>query len=304
MKKITDVFGINRSVPFIDVAVDADNRIFVDPHAIRVLPQPDSHAIAALDCLDTFFGSVASCAMSTTASDRRRGVALLQRFTEPWETRLGMSADGFRGHGGSHEVGTWIWDALTTDLAALLTVGVLAQLEDLPLFVEGVDRDITSDITTRIIFAALAAFTQEVLADYPEFSTGGHTLVTVERQIWDPALREWNMVQMELPQVDGDPLLLVPSNWARHNLLMSAKRFYETTVLSFAQDEQAVVTSRGKVSRTRKDLLKRQPALKRGRVTNLNVTRRAVANSQDLIEMFKLFVARKLADEKLRDQAG
>ncbi|NKT56398.1 hypothetical protein GS896_27955 [Rhodococcus hoagii] len=42
----------------------------------------------------------------------------------------------------------------------------------------------------------------------------------------------------ELPVVDGKPLLLVPSSWARPSLLMSATRYYETKVLDYAQLER------------------------------------------------------------------
>ena len=56
---------------------------------------------------------------------------------------------------------------------------------------------------------------------------------------------------------------------------MSAGRFYDTSVLSYAQLEQAVLSRDGKLLKTPKDLLKTQRALARGRATNLAVTRRA-----------------------------
>ena len=90
---------------------------------------------------------------------------LLQHFEEPRETRLGYAAAGFSGHGGAAEVGTWIWEALTTELEALLRVGILTQIEDLPLFVEGLAEDITSDLTTRIIFEPLSKFTASMVAE-------------------------------------------------------------------------------------------------------------------------------------------
>lgn len=91
--------------------------------------------------------------------------------------------------------------------------------------------------------------------------------------------------------IGGREILLVPEGWARPTLLMSAGRFYETSVLSFAQLEQAVLMSDGKLLKTPKDRLKKQPALGRGRKTNLRVTLRAFESEQDLLASFKAFVA-------------
>ena len=42
MPTITTHYGITGPVPFVDVEVTADNRLYVDPHAIRLrrTPQP------------------------------------------------------------------------------------------------------------------------------------------------------------------------------------------------------------------------------------------------------------------------
>lgn len=286
---ISDYYGISGPMPFVDVEITADNRLYVDPHAIRLSKNPKPFVAEAIECTDTFLEEVTACVIKGTAF-YRRGEDLLQHFVEPWETRLGMSEKGFHGHGGAEVVGEWIWNTLTEDVEALVRVGVLRQLEDLPLFVDGVDRDITSDLTTRIIFHPLARFTAAMIEKCPEFTAVGHEVKTFRKQVWNPALREWDEAEVTLPIADGKPLLLVPKGWARATLLMSAGRFYETAVLSFAQLEQAVVTSKGKVLKTPKDQLAKQPGLGRGRGTNLRVTKRAFKNEQDLLATFKAFV--------------
>lgn len=291
MPSVSDYYGISGPVPFVDVEVLADNRLFLDPHAIRLSKAPEPFATDAVDCADSFLNEVTKCVISGTFADRRRGQDLLQHFVEPWETRLGMAADGFNGHGGAEVVGTWIWDTLNDDVESLVRVGILRQLEDLPLFVDGVDRDITSDVTTRIVFGPLGRFTEAMLANYPEFSAGGHEVKTFTKQVWNPALREWDVDSFTLPIAGGKPLLLVPKAWARGTLLMSASRFYETSVLSYAQLLGAVRTSKGKLIKTPKDTLKTQAGLARGRKTNLRMTMTAFDNEQDLLAYFKSFVA-------------
>ncbi|QYB01180.1 hypothetical protein I1A62_28415 [Rhodococcus sp. USK10] len=151
----------------------------------------------------------------------------------------------------------------------------------------------TSDITTRIIVEALADSTASMVAIYPQFTSGSHRVDTFKLQAWDVTSRAWVIKSFELPVADGSPLLLVPSGWAGSTLLMSAGRYYETKVLGYAQLERAVRSSTGKLVKTPKDQLMNEPGLGRGRVTNLNVTRRAHENDEDLIAKFKQFVDMK-----------
>ena len=304
MPTIAEYYGIPEPVPFINVEVTADNRLYVDPHAIRLQETRHPFAHQAVRCLDTFTQQVTTSILEGSPASIRRGEQLLQRFVEPWETRLGMSRRGFHGHGGADVVGTWIWDVLTNDVEALVRIGVLKQVEDLPLFVEGVDRDIMSDITTRIIFDALVTFTMQMLAQFPEFSGGGHRLGTVTKQIWSTEKLEWIDVEVTLPLANGQELLLVPAGWARPTLLMSAGRYYETSVLTFAQLEQAVVGSDGKLIKTPKDRLKKQTGLGRGRGTNLAVTMRAFESGEDLLAAFKAFVRGRLDKNEPEEDAA
>lgn len=304
MRHITEHYGIPGPVPFLDVDIDTDKPMFVDPHSIRLQTEPGPFATRANYNTRTFFREIARCALSSHSADQRRGLDLLQHFEEPWETRLGHAAAGFRGRGGAKDVGRWIWEALTTDIEAWLRVGVLTQIEDLPLFVEGVAEDITSDLTTRIIFEPLSEFTASMVEAYPQFTVGDHKTVEVERQIWDNTGLRWSTKRFELPLADGQPLLLVPRDWARPGLLMNAGRYYDTSVIGFAQLEQAVFSQKtGKLIKTPKDVLKKQAGLARGRGTNLTVTERALNEGEDLLKTFKVFVDSKyrpLTEEQIQ----
>ncbi|GAA2516744.1 hypothetical protein [Rarobacter incanus] len=304
MPTITTYYGIPGPVPFVDVEVSADNRLYVDPHAIRLQGHGEPFADHALRCLDTFTAQVTDSILAGTPASLRHGEQLLQRFVEPWETRLGMSRRGFHGHGGADVVGTGIWDILTGDVEALVRIGVLKQIEDLPLFVDGIDCDITSDITTRIVFEALAHFTAQMLARYPQFSEGGHQVSAFTRQVWSSEERAWVEAEITLPVADGKALMLVPAGWVRHTLLMSAGRYYGTSVLSYAQLEQAVRGADGKLNKTPKDRLKKQSGLERGRSTNLAVTMRAFESGDDLLAAFKVFVLGRLEKKKSEEKAA
>lgn len=293
MPNITEYYQIAGPVPFTNVDVSTDNLLFLDPHAVRLSGAPEPFASDAVRCMDTFLSEVVRCITARDPAAARRGEKLLQHFNEPWETRLGMSSSGYLGHGGAEDVGSAIWKALTENLFALVQVGVLKHLDELPMFVEGIDRDITSDLTTRLMFEPLGRFTESMLHAYPQFKTGSHKTQQVTRRVWNPDTVNWDEATIELPVADGRPLLLVPTGWARRHLLMSATRFYDKAVLDFAQIESAVLSSNGKLIKTPKDALEKQSGLGRGRSTNLRLTLRALERDENLVAYFKAFVASK-----------
>ncbi|QKS13801.1 hypothetical protein HUN58_13810 [Curtobacterium sp. Csp1] len=289
MNLISHYYGIKGPLPFVDVDLDDDNRLYVDPHVIRLMGSPLPFATNAVNCLDTFFDAVTNRIILGTRMALAEGEELLQKFSEPRETRLGMAKVGFHGHGGADKVGTDIWNALLGDVRVLITVGVFKQIEHIPLFVEGVDNDITSDLTTRIIYGPLADFTADMIAKYPQFRSVGEGVQTFTRQVWDPATSKWDTANVELPVVNGEPLLLVPRGWARERILMRARRFWSTIVLSYAQFE-TMVYANGKPVKTPKKVLKKQKGLEPGRDTNIRVTNRALKSQQDLVDAFTAFV--------------
>lgn len=293
MSTIKEYYGITGPVPFVNVEISRDNQLYVDPHAIRQRQRLEPFARDAVTCIDTFLHEVTKSVIDATPASHAHAHQLLQQFTEPWETRLGMATGGFHGHGGGDVVGTWIWDVLNGDAEAVVHIGALRHIEHLPLFVEGVDRDITSDITTRIIFSVLVGFTESMLQAYPQLQAGRHGVGTFEKQVWDSVDRSWRIRKVTLPVAEGKALLLVPNGWARRHLLMSARRFYGTTVLSYAQLEQAVVDFNGKLLTTPKKALRKRADLREGRATNLRLTLKAIENEEDLINAFEAFVASK-----------
>lgn len=296
MLRISTYYGIPGPVPFLDVDVTGDNLLFLDPHAIRISGDPEPYAQMAAKDMDTFFSEVTRCILDGGEDAHRHGLGLLLHFHEPSETCLGMTRTGTRGHGGADQVGTLIWDTLLGNVEALVRIGALRHLEELPMFVEGIDRDITSDITTRIVFDPLMRFTTAMLDAYPQFTTGPHCTESVERPVWDHHARRWATARGRLPVANGRPLLLVPKGWARRNLLMSARRYYETTVLSYVQFAQAVLTSDGKLLKTSKDVLKKKAELKPVRQTNIAKTLHAFNDEQDLIAAFERFVDERVDD--------
>lgn len=290
MSAVTTHYGIADPVSFLNVDVERDSAMFVDPMAIRLSTGVEPFRRDALRCMTTYFDRVTECALNAHLPTAARiGKELLQQFNEPFEPRLGYTEDGCRGHGGAEGVGSWIWQALTHDANALVRIGLLTKIEEIPLFVEDIAHDITSDLTTRIIFEPLVNYTSSMVDVHPEFRSDGHHTASYRRQFWNPDTLGWEYKQFELPVAAGQPLLLVPDSWARNALLMNADRFFDTTVLSHEQIRRAILDSNGELVKSKKDDLRKQ--IERGRRTNIEATLDAYhVDGTDLVTMHRDFI--------------
>lgn len=289
MTTLSNYYGLTGTLPFIDVDIDDDNTIFVDPLAIRLSSGPSPYRVEALQCMDSFMDRVTTLITKGTAKSLEEARKLLGSFKEPWETRLGYAQAGYFGHGGASHLGDELWNELKTNLLALVQVGMLRQIERIPSFVKGVAADVTSDLTTRIIYASLVHFTTDMMALYPALRVGVKTHLA---RLWDVSTNRWVEREVSLPAPNGTPVLLVPVGWARRNHLMTASRYCGVTVLGHVQRREAVFSKQTKRwIRTPKDQLKKREDLKDVVPTNIRVTLEAHAEGRNLPAEYETYIA-------------
>lgn len=264
VRRVTDVLSLSKPVPFVDVDVDKDSRLFLDPSAIRVARRGgDRYAVRADAQLVEFFTEIIACARATNSADQVRGLRLLQAMHEPNETRLGYSTVGSRGHAFADEMGSRLWDEILANRTLKSGSGtslnvyqaLLSRLEHLPLFIDGVDRDMISDMATRIVFDVLQDFTMDMIRKYP--SIGSH-MTKRDYPVWDGTRGDLIDSNLALPSVDGKPLLLVPRNWVYWRTAMAARPFYNRYATQVLQDEQTTYGSDGRAIKPSKDSIKKQ----------------------------------------------
>ena len=156
--------------------------------------------------------------------------SLLGVLREPNETHLGLSKGSKSrgralGEGSAHEV----WSALSESEAA--QSGLLEDLEDTVLMIEGISIDIISDITTNIIREPLVRYTQRMCEYYgirlqPEVDSG---------PLWSSKDERWYQKFVSLPIADGEKLLLVPKVIVRNHLLYDSGEYFRYFVLTHLQ---------------------------------------------------------------------
>ncbi|MGB0969736.1 MAG: hypothetical protein ACPGVG_02060, partial [Mycobacterium sp.] len=234
MARVTAHYGIDGPVPFVDLHVERDNRIFLDPSAIRNDSSPRGRT--AYNQLTTMFTQVVDAARNSNPAAHANGRQLLRHLHEPNETRLGMSTFGLRGRAFGDELSTQFWDELHRNPACQRTV--LHRLEDTRLFLDYVGDDRISDMTTRIVFNVLAHFTNEMMDTYPALRAGA---TTEPNDTWSNETG-WTERAYELPHAAGKQLLLVPRRWVYWRTLMEPVQFYNRYSTQVIQDATDTIT--------------------------------------------------------------
>lgn len=265
---MSEHYKLNRDQPtldFVDVDVLNDVKLFVDPRALRLLPSVWGHECVAL--VQGFFSAVLNAIRS---GDDRRAQYLLAQLKEPNETHLGLSRGRSQGRALGDQSAIDVWDALKGSVA--VKSGLLRDLEDTILLVDGVGDDIVSDMTTDIIRAPLIQYTQEMCSYYgiptaPQVASGA---------LWDPATKRWFTKYVELPVVRDRRLLLVPKVIVRRSMDYDADEYYSDYILEHLREielsagtELVHLLKNGTPRVTKKDL---EAKYGRGKFVNLKET--------------------------------
>lgn len=228
--RVSEYYNLNRTqagLDFVDVDIETDATIFVDPRAIRL--QTGHWALECQALLQSFFSEILD---SASTGNGKRVEELLGRLNEPNETHLGYSRGRSRGRGLGRVKATEVADAFSLSLAA--TTGLLEDLEDAALFIPGIERDIVSDIAINVLRGALIGYTQSV-ADY-------HGIVVEEQYtgpVWNPNSVEWQEGFESLPRAQGDKLILVPKSIVRHHLIFDKDKYYRGYIAPYLEAKEA-----------------------------------------------------------------
>lgn len=212
------------SLEFVDVDVTGDTRVFVDPHAFTAMESDWARECVSL--LQDFYGEVLA---AVRASDQRRGMYLLARLGESNEAHLGLSRVQARGSGVAGGLAADIYNALGTSTAVIS--GILSEVQETVLFVEGIGHDRVSDMTINIIRRQLIKFTQDVCNFY-----GIPMVHQVDSGwMWDRRSQTWVTEHVELPMPNGK-LLLVPLPVVRKSPTFDPGDYLSHFVLPYLQD--------------------------------------------------------------------
>jgi hypothetical protein len=216
---------------FVDVPIDGDIPLFIDPFAISQREDRWSQ-----DCYHTILSFFERAITAIRAGDSDTARELFSHLSEPNETRFGFSEGRPRGAGiGPNQAGRLL-TALSESSA--VQTGFLRSLEEAELMVRNIGRDKISDLTTNVIRGHLASYTKDQ-CELHKVPTQAVPL----GPYYSLARVHWISDYFDLPVANDQPVLLVPKVIARFDPAYEHSKYYQSFVLSFLQAEHLAANS-------------------------------------------------------------
>ena len=189
--RFSEYFKLNRTqayLDFVDIPLDTDIAVFLDPTSIKSLNSVWGNELASL--LQTFFETVLKLIKS---GNNDKAIKLLASLNESSEFHLGYSEGKSQGRGFGEISAETVWGALTRSKAS--RTGLLRDLEDTVLLIPGVGTDMISDAVCNILRGPLIKYTQNICEYYgipltPDVYSG---------PIWNPQKEVWESSLVPLP---------------------------------------------------------------------------------------------------------
>jgi hypothetical protein len=244
--KISERFNLNKSqfeLDFVDIDLALDLPLFIDPYFLA--HRNDLWSLQASRTISSFFEEFINL---VRAGDLRSVKKHFSHLSEPNETCLGLSRGRPRGRGVGEVYSDKIFNSLLQSRA--VQTGIVEDLEDTRIFVEGVDKDRLSDIATNIIKKHLIDYTQAQCRIWniplqPSVPSGF---------FWDSQRNTWMNEYTDMLVIDGRKVLFVPKATVSFAKKYAAQQYFQHFVLNFLQHEhlqmntalvQVAVTKRG-----------------------------------------------------------
>lgn len=255
--RFSEHFNLNATqweLDFVDIPLETDICLFVDPYAISILD--DNFSIECNDMIITYFDMLLQ---GIKSKDKKLVSKLLLSLHEPNDTHLGFSKGNSNGRGIGKEQANEIYRAFLESEAA--QTGFLSDISDCALLIQGINRDKISDITTNIIKQKLIEYTKQQcdLHNIPTRRIQTGTYLDFEDF-------QWKNTYENLPFYQNKRIILVPKSIVRYTPEVDAARYYQHFVLEFLQAEHSVpgdalayILKNGKLKVYKKDLKAKYP---------------------------------------------
>ncbi|MED4990894.1 MULTISPECIES: hypothetical protein [Parageobacillus] len=302
--RISKIFNLGKSqqeLDFVDIDVSTDTPLFIDPVFLSI--RNDKWSIDAVRSIRSFFQHIIDLIKS---DNLKKAKQLFEYLSEPNETRLGVSKNAPNGKGVGFEDTRLIFENLVKSKA--VETGLVEDLEDCVIFVDGFGKDKLSDMSTNIIKKHLIEYTQSQCRLWnipltPNVPTGF---------FWDKDLKEWRNEYTDMLVVNGEKILLTPKGIVTFSKEYTSRKFHQHFVLNFLQDEHlrlntALVETRinKKTGETERYVTKKK-LIQHGYTSSKKNIRKFTEEHPEVFAEFKGWVKRKgrlksLSHQELQD---
>jgi len=232
---ISEYFHLNKSqleLDFVNVDIDGDLPLFLDPHYISMQKSP--LAQAASFSIQTFFDKLLLLIRNSKMESAKQHLTYIGEINE---IHLGFSKGKSRGRG----IGSLNSENLITSMLSSNAIesGLIEKLEDSRIFVDGIGADKISDLCANVIRKSLIEYTKD------QCKLWNIPLTTASSgYYWDSVSRDWIAdSQTERLYINGNPYLLVPKEIVSFKSEFTPEKYLQHFVLNFLQNEHLRLNS-------------------------------------------------------------
>jgi hypothetical protein len=227
--KITKLYKLGvtqHEVDFVDIDPTRDKALFLDPHFLA--HREDRFSLEASSTVRNFFSHFLDLVRDGDFASARQ---MFSYMHEPNETCLGLSKGRPRGNAVSEVLADALFDSLKSSKA--IATGLVEHIEDIRLFIPGIDKDKVSDMVTNIVRKQLIECTRE------QCSFWGIPLTSNQDSgfFWDRMKNNWISEQGDALVYRGQRLLLVPKGVVSYSKAYTSGRIHRYAILPFLQHE-------------------------------------------------------------------
>ncbi|MEA4902372.1 hypothetical protein [Desulfitobacterium sp.] len=213
----------HKEIEFVDVPVDRDVKLFLDPGLIEA--GTDDFSIDCMAVIKSYFDSVFHCCQ---ARDHSKLTELLSHCNEPNETHLGNSVAHSKGRGASKEILLTMFSGLIDQ--GLFERNAVIHPSDVYVLAPNFDKDRMSDVLTNILRNLLSQFTEQQCVRH------GITLSGIRKGFfWDIESSQWQEGQWLSPVAYGQPILLAPKSFVSRTYHFGTSSYVSKFLLEFRQ---------------------------------------------------------------------
>lgn len=207
------------NLDFIDIPLDTDLQFFIDPTSIRALKTNWGGSLEKL--IQDYFADV--LASIKNGALKRAGI-LLSSLKESNSFHLGYSSKKSSGKALGVKTAELILDSLKKSKAA--QSGLLHDLEDTALTIDGIASDRISDSVCNILKLPFIEYTQKICEFYNVDTSDVSGI-----RLWDPNSGRWVKRTFKLPIYNGEEVILIPKVLAREKIAYSHSKFYRRYII-------------------------------------------------------------------------
>ena len=218
-------------IDFIDIDVEGDRKLFLDPCRIKMSPSPI--AARCLNTLDSYFGEFFHAYATGDLFLQRR---VLAHAREQNCTHLGY---GYPGKGNT-TAGLSVKFSKLPEL--IRRVRTISTPEDLPVFLTDFAEDGLSDLLTNILHDELNDFSLAQMEYYGIQPNGETTYYS-----WNPTTEDWVLVTKPCYLYNSKPIMLVPKDFVRTHYLFSTDQYFKRVVMNHIRAEGGGIGADGRL---------------------------------------------------------